>query len=93
MTKKGDENIKRGILKEHFPLNGIESSFHISPESVIQLALSTYRKSNFTDKEIAEYISGCLSAIMWKNKFDITYRDIRETDERFRMLWFKKSKQ
>lgn len=34
------------------------------PKSLIQLALSDYRNSDMTDRELAEYISQCLFSVL-----------------------------
>lgn len=57
-----------------------------NPQSIIQIALSNYRNSDLSDKELASHICGSLGTLMLGSNLKIeTYNNIR--------LTFKESKE
>ena len=65
--------------------NDIEPNKHLpDPRSIIQIALSDYRDSDLTDKELAEHICRSLSLIM--TDFDL----VIDTFNHFNILFKKK---
>lgn len=72
-----------------FPVNIIDTQTIVSPEGIIQLALSRYRRSGCTDGELAGYIAEFLGFVMRYNRIIECIPNDGE-DERFRYLIFEK---
>lgn len=58
--------MKTMIERPIIPFEHIDGFPVPCPRAVIQLALSDYRNSDITDRELADYISECLFSILSK---------------------------
>lgn len=72
-----------------FPINMIGNKTIVSPEGIIQLALSKYRHSNCSDGELAAYIAEFLGFVMRYNLI-ISCVPNKGNESRFRYLEFQK---
>lgn len=63
------------------PFCEIREGVHIpSPQSIIQLGLSNYRKSDLSDRELADHICNSLGLLMMENNLKIElYKKIKLT--------------
>ncbi len=77
----------------HIPVNKVNDRTEISPEGIIQLALSDFRRrEEYSDDELAQYIAELLAFIMADNNLIIFAKDVKDIDGRFKILHFGETK-